>query len=116
MKNLQEIFNKAIDLGYYQGYRGKIYMCFALTDMRDDCVISAWECFRARRKIKQYLYEIDNAKSGYSYACTLELSLLRRGLPHEDKDLLAIYKDWKNRPRVTTGADVKFLQFFAIPS
>jgi len=116
MKNLQEIFNQAIDLGYYQGHRGKIYMCFALSDMREDSVISAWECFRARRKIKQYMYEIDHAKSGYSYACTLELSLHRRGLPCEDNDRLAIYKDWKNRPRVTTGAYVKFLQFFALPS
>lgn len=84
---VQNIFNKIMDAGLYQGN----LMCFSLANAVAGSVITEKEYLTAKAAIEMYICG----------AVTLGVALVHNGLPHEISDRIAVYKDWANRPKLT---------------
>lgn len=84
--NVQEIFNKVIEEGYYS-YRVML-MCPALGAARRDKVITQEEWQLAIDEIKAYL-------KGYG---SLGGKLMNMKLPYKFEHRMEIYKNWSERP------------------
>ena len=94
---VQEIFNKVIEAGYYgdteeEGVPNSLFMCFALESAVEDQVISSNDFGRGLLAIEAYL-----AKGGGKHHALASL-LSQFDLPCSERDCLAVYKDWDNRP------------------
>ena len=104
MKNVQEIFNTVMEGGYYGGsypsLEGRLrerYMCFALRRALGNKLITYEEASFAASCIEEYLKcLLPNRR----HVLTLMSALRDNDLPHSLEDLLAIYQDWENRPKV----------------
>lgn len=92
--NIQEIFNRVIDQGYYNISFAHSAMCNALCQAWDEDEISEEEYQLACEQIEEYLLTIDCA-----YLFT---ALKRAGLPSDIEARTAIYRDWANRPSLST--------------
>jgi hypothetical protein len=86
--NVQTVFDKVIDLGFYNQQQGSELMCRALKEAGRTGSISKEEFILANEEIKNYL-------SGFG---SLGGMLFYRESPWEFPARLAIYKDWENRP------------------
>lgn len=69
------------------------YMCGALYVALNRELITRDQCIFATNEIKEYL----NDSNSFLYNA-LEIC----GLPNDHKSMLAIYKDWANRPSLVT--------------
>lgn len=103
-RTLQEIFGAVIDGGYY--FRRDIasqYMCHALKSACEEGAIAEEELQRANQSIKAYMIKLNPCLISIK-ACTLSICLYDAGITkhvraNENKAmLLAIYRDWTNRP------------------
>jgi hypothetical protein len=86
--NVQEVFDKVIQLGFYNQQQGSELMCRALKETARAGSITKEEFIIANEEIRNYL-------SGFG---SLGGMLFHRGSPWEFPTRLAIYQDWKNRP------------------
>lgn len=93
-RTLQEIFNVVIDKGYYKefGVRGSSFMCNALFGAYCADVITRKEHDKALDAIGNYIDK-------YTSDITLKSALINLNRPYNFSDRLAIYRNWKNRPR-----------------
>jgi len=89
MRNLQDIFNVVIESGLY---REEMYMCHALSRALYRDLISLDEYIKASTSIDIYL----KFRSSLSMKRVFE----QCGRKTTMQDRLAIYKDWRNRPRL----------------
>ena len=89
--NVQEIFNRVIDNGYYTSHIHSA-MCNSLHDAWSWDVISDAECRFAMEQIDDYLIPTDCAY--------LQKALEKAGLPNTIEARTAIYRDWANRPNL----------------
>ena len=89
MTDVQEIFNRVIDQGYYTPYDYSV-MCNSLHNALCGDVISTDEYRFARKQIGNYLLPTNCAY--------LRTALAQAGLPHTIEARTAIYRDWANRP------------------
>ena len=96
--NVQEIFSRVISLGYYNVLTDNSAMCSALYDAWYEDEISEEEYQFARGQIDEYLLTTDCA-----YLFT---ALAKVGLPHDIEARTAIYRDWANRPALTSSTGV----------
>ena len=95
-RSIQEIFDVVIKEDLYSSTassRQSGYMCLALLEAKWSLLITPKEAKQAKKEIDLYLEEKD----------TLVGYLITKKLPHQFKDTLAIYKDWKNRPIVVVN-------------
>lgn len=88
--DVQDVFNRVIDAGFYSGARD--WMCTSLLNAEYRGLISRGECRQARDEIGAYL--------SYRHP-TLEWALVANGLPSDYEFRLAIYRDWASRPSLT---------------
>ncbi len=95
--NIQEIFNRVIDQGYYSTLTSNSVMCHSLYLARGEGVISTDEYLFAREQIDEYLRP--------TYCTYLFRALEEAGLPSTIEARTAIYRDWANRPTLTTTKD-----------
>lgn len=90
--NVQEVFNKVIEAGYYaiyeEGKRSSTLMCFALSKAHMDNLITLDERHQAGLAIRDYLPDCG----------TLEDKLFRNNYPYGFKARRTIYLNWNNRP------------------
>lgn len=97
MMDVQEIFNRVIDGGFYQGgYDYNNYsdlMCISLFQARNKGVITPDEDKYAENVIKNYLNDWSGCVQLYNV-------LKNNALENSFKARLAIYKDWDNRPKL----------------
>lgn len=90
--NVQEIFNRVIDQGYYDISFAHTAMCHSLNKAWDEEAISEEEYQLACEQIEEYLLTAD---------CAYLFTALRNaGLPHTIEARTAIYRDWANRPNL----------------
>lgn len=89
--DVQEVFNKVIDTGYYKNtyLLHQTLMCLSLSSAASAKVITEKERAAATKEIIQYL-------EGY---LTLSLKLSCMNLPDRFEDCLVIYRNWNNKPR-----------------
>ena len=90
-RTVQEVFNLTIDEGYYteeEVYSS--YMCISLLCAYRYKLITNKEFVQNFCVIENYI----------GSANSLVGCLTRNSLPHSFEDLLAIYKDWDNRPAI----------------
>ncbi len=98
--DVQEVFNKVIDAGFY-GTIDKEFMCPAIEAAREAGVISQDEFVVARQAIDEYmglLYETGGSMAHALYASRLGNPV---GLGAPKWCVLhgvAFYRDWANRP------------------
>ena len=92
--NIQEIFNRVIDHGYYDISHTDSAMCSALYTAWYQGVVSYEEYLFAGNQIRQYL--------GSAYCVYLFTALKQAGLPNTIEARTAIYRDWANRPSLST--------------
>lgn len=88
--NIQEIFNRVIDKGYYNTITDNSAMCNSLHVAWMWEVISEDEYLYARKQIRKYLYPTNCEYLGDA--------LKKAGLPSNIQARTAIYRDWANRP------------------
>ena len=109
-RNLQEIFQTVIAHGYYNKYT---FMCVALKESTNDCVITYKERDKAIRAIDTYLTKLgvnptesyDTLIAALNHNCKVNILCLPRD--QTDPITLAVYINWKARP--TTPAAVNRL-------
>lgn len=92
--NIQEIFNRVIDQKYYDTSDDYSSMCHSLHYAWDFGEISEDEYLFAKEQIKEYLLP--------AYGAFLFTALKTVGLPHTIEARTAIYRDWANRPSIST--------------
>lgn len=100
-RTVQQLFNAVIDGGFYseryfelgEPFPPSEWMCCAVTSAVKANCVTAEEAGKIDRAINQYLHSM------YIAAGTLATALRRNDLPANFNDRLAIYRDWKNRPR-----------------
>lgn len=88
-RTVQEIFNVVIKNNLYSIESGNVHMCVALYDASVYNIISTEDYYKAKESIKNYLGSI-------AFLST-KLEYLNR--PSDFEARLAIYKNWKARPR-----------------
>lgn len=100
MRTIQEVFNAVIEAEVYGfSWEAKYdYMCIALKDAYESLgLITREEYVVTKQCIEEYLEELDVP---YPDDGTLAQALYANNLPNTEDDLLAIYKDWDDRPRI----------------
>lgn len=94
--DIQNIFNKIIAAGLYgstnESLKRSTYMCQALYIGYKQSVINIKEYHYAKKVISDYL---ETSRCGFLHRA-LQLYDLPAGFP----DRLAIYMDWRNRPKL----------------
>ncbi len=90
---VQQIFDLMIETKLYSENQ-TIYMCHALFEGVRKDIISLQEEVKAKTAINLYLSENPNSQTS-----VLEAKLKLENRPSSFNDRLAIYKDWKHRPR-----------------
>lgn len=96
--NIQEIFNKVIEKGYYN--EEDEFMCHSLENAEMAGEISQEEYKKACDSIEEYLEEIGNWSNSGSITLQISLASLsgyKEKWPFHER--LAIYLDWENRPQ-----------------
>lgn len=99
LRTVQQLFNVVIDSGHYSNTnpytaeKGSAWMCCAVGDAYEEHLITYDEREKVLRAINGYLHSM------YGGQGLLRTALNENGLPCEFNDRLAIYRDWKNRPR-----------------
>ena len=96
MSEIQEILNKVIASGHYQGLMGSRFMCWSLERAWEARIITLDERLLATNAIEEYIAHIPFS--------TLSAALNCSDKPFLDEDCLAVYKDWENRPVLTGNA------------
>jgi hypothetical protein len=91
-QEVQEIFNKVINAGYYTG-SDYGFMCLSLSVANNQQVITAEERFTTIEEIANYI----------GSHITLMAYLESLQLPYRGTDRLKIYQDWANRPHPTAS-------------
>ena len=91
-RTVQEVFNLTIDEGYYTEEEEvySSYMCISLLYAYSYKLITKKEYVQNLCVIENYIGNTN----------PLVVYLTRNSLPHSFEDLLAIYKDWDNRPAI----------------
>ena len=95
--NIQEIFNRVIDHGYYDTSHTNSAMCNSLHNAWNCDDISEDEYQFAMERIDDYLLT--------GYGVYLFTALKWAGLPHDIEARTAIYRDWANRPALTSSTE-----------
>ena len=95
--NIQEIFNRVIDRGYYDTSHANSAMCNSLASALSWDDISEDEYQFAREQIDNYLLPTD--------CWFFQPALKQAGLPHDIEARSAIYRDWANRPALTSSTE-----------
>lgn len=92
-RNVQQVFNKVIKDGYYPYIKGRrTGMCLSLERACRNGAITHEDQDKAEAAINGYLRECN-----FAYlSSALEFS----NLPHDVEAALAIYKNWKCRPKL----------------
>lgn len=100
-RTVQQLFNAVIDGGFYsedynrydEPFPPSEWMCCAVSSAnRAKCITDA-EAEKMRRAINRYMSSLSIS------AGTLSTALWHNNKPGTFNDRLAIYRDWKNRPR-----------------
>lgn len=107
-RTIQEIFNLAIEAGFYrdtcEGFATRTgasrFMCNSVDMLVNNEIITKNEAEKAEISIQKYI-----ASLGHSG--TLSFALACYGLPCEFLDCLAIYSNWKSRPRPKSKTKAK---------
>jgi len=88
-EEVQEILDRVINTSGYE----PMPMCSALKIAKQKRLVSEKEYKTAFREIEKYL--LPTAR------IFLMGALKQEGLPHSREDCLRVYRDWKNRPKLT---------------
>lgn len=97
-RTVQEVFNVVIAKDIYP--INEHYMCVALEQAVTDHFITVAECSSAKLEITNYLAELSQGEP--FRPSSLYTAFERLGLERAPRDLLTIYQDWANRPRLAS--------------
>lgn len=110
MKSIQEILNLALESNLYISREvydlqelpldddHSYYMCDILGTLHDQNIITTQELHKVCSEITNYINS-DSENSGDVYS--LESFLEKNSLPSSHEDKIKIYKDWKNKPKIS---------------
>lgn len=96
---IQQTFNKVIEAKIYPTSKG-MGMCIALNKAMTCGLITRLERDAAVQQINEYMIKLV-VLAGYASDecdCCLKDNLAYAKLPNSSKDMLAIYKNWAERP------------------
>jgi hypothetical protein len=88
--DVQEVFHKVIEVGFYAKDGAEDLMCLALDDAVFRKVISRKQCLSSLQQIKDYIGDM----------IFLDDVLHDNNLPSDFNARLSIYRDWANRPKL----------------
>ena len=91
-EEIQRILDIVLESERYQNHSSHMCICLAVAAL--DGLITKKEELFVKEEIAKYL----GHTFGGEHYLTLRGALKCNGKPHDDKDCLAVYLDWKNRP------------------
>jgi len=91
-EEVQRILDIVLESERYLNHSSHMWSCLAVATL--DGLITKKEELFVKEEIAKYL----GHTFGGEHYLTLRGALIGNGKPHEDKDCLAVYRDWKNRP------------------